>query len=209
MSLATRGFVCIAAAVLAAGCSGPASDEATASAPAGREPQSQAAGARTYSAQELLAWPRAGDANWREAAGGAVQADGGSGFLVTPEAYEDFAISVEFWVTPDANSGVFVRCQDPASPGADTCYEINIFDQRPDQTYRTGGIVDVAAPSEVIYTGGRWNRFEISARGSALEVVLNDRPVVSARDERFRSGPIALQYGGGTVLFRNVRIGRR
>src|SRR5690606_23977831 len=119
--------------------------------------------ARTFTAEELLAWPRTGDANWRLADGGAVQADAGSGFLVSPESYADFDVSVEFWVSPDANSGVFVRCADPAAPGADTCYEVNIFDSRPDPTYRTGGIVDVAPPQITMYTGGRWNRFEISA----------------------------------------------
>src|SRR5690606_38027227 len=99
-------------------------------------------------------------------------------------------------------------CADPSAPGAGNCYEVNIFDQRPDQTYRTGGIVDVAAPSSVVYTGGRWNRFEISARGPELRVVLNDRPVVEVRDERLGSGRIALQYGSGTVIFRNVHIER-
>ncbi|HEX6998938.1 MAG TPA: DUF1080 domain-containing protein [Gammaproteobacteria bacterium] len=160
----------------------------------------------TYGAAELLAWRRVGDANWREADGGAVQADAGNGFLVSAESFRDFDLTVEFWVSPDANSGVFVRCADADAPGADTCYEVNIFDQRPDPTYRTGSIVNVAPPSSTVYTGGRWNRFEISARGPRLQVVLNDRPVVDVSDDRFAEGPIALQHGAGTVLFRNLRI---
>ena len=201
MSFWIRGLPLIAG-IAAVGCSGPAPDSAV----AGNEP----AAARTYTAEALLAWPRAGEANWRVADGGAVQADAGSGgYLVTPDDYADFDISVEFWVTPEANSGVFVRCTDPSAPGAANCYEVNIFDQRPDQTYRTGGIVNVAAPSRVVYTGGRWNRMEVSARGPELRVVLNEQPVVEVRDERLPEGRIALQYGSGTVLFRNVRIERR
>jgi hypothetical protein len=198
MSLRTRGLLLIVA-MSAVGCSGPSGGDGTEAAPAA---------ARTYGAAELLAWPPAGDANWR-AVDEAVQADAGSGFLVTPQSYADFDLSAEFWVTPDANSGIFLRCADPAAPGADTCYEVNIFDQRPDQTYRTGGIVNLAAPASVVYTGGRWNRFEISAQGPRLRVTLNERPLIDVEDSRLAAGPIALQYGSGTVLFRHVRIAAR
>ena len=60
----------------------------------------------------LKGWNRVGDANWTVADGG-VQADKGTGFLVTPASYRDFQITVEFWVTDDANSGVFLRCSNP------------------------------------------------------------------------------------------------
>jgi hypothetical protein len=33
--------------------------------------------------------------------------------------------------------------------------------------------------------------------------------MVDTKDSRFSSGPIALQYGAGTVMFRNVRIRER
>jgi hypothetical protein len=83
---------------------------------------------------------------------------------------------------------------------------VNIFDQRPDQSYRTGGIVDVAKPASVIQTGGKWNNYDITARGSRLIVVLNGAKVVDVQDTKHGEGPIALQYGAGTVKFRNVRI---
>jgi hypothetical protein len=37
-------------------------------------------------------------------------------------------------------------------------------------------------------------------------VVLNGTQTVDTTDEQFASGPFALQYGAGTVRFRNVRI---
>ena len=94
----------------------------------------------------LKGWNVVGDANW-EVAEGAVQASKGTGFLVTPMSYGEFQITLEFWVTDDANSGVFIRCQDPKMISAMNSYEVNIFDKRPDQSYRTGAIVDVAKPS--------------------------------------------------------------
>jgi hypothetical protein len=153
----------------------------------------------------LKGWNVVGDANW-EVAEGAVQASKGTGFLVTPMSYGDFQITLEFWVTDDANSGVFIRCQDPKMISAMNSYEVNIFDKRPDQSYRTGGIVDVAKPSAMINTGGKWNTFDITAQGPKLMVTLNGTRTVDVEHKGHVRGPIALQYGAGTVKFRNVRI---
>jgi hypothetical protein len=86
-------------------------------------------------------------------------------------------------------------------------YEVNIFDTRPDQTYRNGGIVGVAAPSKVISTTNQWNSYEIIAKGSRLVAILNGVVTVDVQDSKFSSGPIALQYGAGIVRFRNIEIG--
>ena len=158
-----------------------------------------------FDGKSLKGWDVVGDANW-SVANGEIQADKGSGFLVTPASYPDFQITLDFWVTDDANSGVFIRCSDPKMITATNAYEVNIFDKRPDQSYRTGGIVDVAKPSSVIQTGGKWNTFDITAKGSQLMVVLNGAKVVDVKDTKHADGPIALQYGAGTVKFRNVRI---
>ena len=146
-----------------------------------------------------------GDANW-ELADGAVQADSGSGFLVTKESYADFELTLEFWVDEPANSGIFIRCADGMMVTDRNSYEVNIYDTRADQTYRTGGIVHIAAPASTIMTGGKWNTYEITARGSRLHVTLNGEEMVDIEDTQFAEGPIALQYGLGVVKFRNVRI---
>ena len=155
--------------------------------------------------KSLKGWNVVGDANWAVVEG-VVQADKGAGFLVTPASYRDFQITAEFWVSDDANSGVFLRCSDPKTINQMNAYEVNIFDKRPDQSYRTGGIVDVAKPASVIQTGGKWNSYDITAKGSQLTVVLNGAKVVDVKDTKHAEGPIALQYGAGVVKFRNVRI---
>jgi hypothetical protein len=158
-----------------------------------------------FDGSSLDGWNAIGNANW-QLGDGAVSATSGSGFLVSARSYGDFELTLDFWVDEPANSGVFIRCSDPQRVVDTNCYEVNIYDTRADQTYRTGGIVHIAAPTRVINTGGKWNSYEISARGSRLLVVLNGTQVVDARDEQFARGPIALQYGAGTVGFRNVRI---
>ena len=171
------------------------------------QPATSAQGAWTtmFDGKSLNGWNIVGDANW-EVVDGVIQANKGTGFLVTPAPYTNFQITLEFWVTDDANSGVFIRCEDPKMITATNAYEVNIFDKRPDQSYRTGGIVDVAKPASVVMTGGKWNSFDITARGTKLTVLLNGMKMVDVDDAKHARGPIALQYGAGTVKFRNVRV---
>ena len=158
-----------------------------------------------FDGSTLDGWNILGDANW-ELADGAVQADSGSGFLVTPESYGDFQLTLEFWVDTAANSGIFIRCADPQNVGSNNSYEANIFDTRPNQEYRTGGIVNVASPANVVNTGGKWNTYDITAQGERLTVILNGIRTVDVEHSGYTSGPIALQYGAGIVKFRNVQI---
>ena len=152
---------------------------------------------------------RVGDANW-SASEGVIQASQGgkdAGFLVTKSAYKDVMIRAEFWSSDDANSGVFFRRQDPGKIADENCYEANIFDQRPDPTYGTGAIVKVAKlEAPMIKAGGKWNTFEISARGTRLTLVLNGVKTVEIDDAKLASGPIALQWGRGTIKFRKLEV---
>jgi hypothetical protein len=155
----------------------------------------------------LRFWDVVGDANWRLEDNSAVaDSSSANSYLVSTEAYADFELELEFWVDSDANSGVFLRCQDPEAIADTSCYEANIFDTRPDQTYRTGSIVNVAEPTQFIYTGGQWNRYRIRLEGDHIDVELNGKDMVDVDDAQFASGPIALQYGSGTVRFRHVRV---
>ena len=151
-------------------------------------------------------WNKVGDANWR-IEDGSVMADNGNGFLVSKKSYKDFHLAAEFWVDVKANSGIFIRCTDAQKINAVNAYEVNIFDQRPDTSFGTGAIVGVAAVSPMPHAGGRWNTFEITARGPQMWVAMNgSRTVDGVRDARNPSGPVALQYGSGIVKFRKVQI---
>jgi hypothetical protein len=91
-------------------------------------------------------------------------------FLISKEKYKDFQIYAEFWASNDANSGIFIRCEDPKKPGAKTCYECNIFDTRPDPTYGTGAIVYHAEVNPMPKAGGKWSTIEIAAKGRDLSL---------------------------------------
>jgi hypothetical protein len=162
---------------------------------------------RLFDGKTLNGWTPVGDANWTVQDGAICADKGGMSFLVSAESYRDFDLRAEFWVSHDANSGIFIRCSDRAKVSATSAYEVNIFDTRPDPTYGTGAIVDVAKVMPMPKAGDRWNVMEISARGDAFSVTLNGQKTVdSARDTKHADGPIALQYGAGAVKFRSVEI---
>jgi Domain of Unknown Function (DUF1080) len=152
-----------------------------------------------------------GGANWRAEAD-AVVADRrpdalGTHYLTTRQAYKDFELRAEFWVSEDANSGIYIRCSDVRPMTDRSCHEANIFDQRPDPSYATGGIVWLAkAPTPVPKAGGRWNTMEVTARGTTMTVVLNGVKTAETNQARDVSGPIGLQYAGGVVKFRKLQI---
>src|SRR5215510_12568388 len=158
-----------------------------------------------FDGKSLAAFNTIGDANW-QLMDGIVQANKGNGYLVTKSSYSDFQLKVEFWVDDDANSGIFLRCENPQQITAMNAYEVNIYDKRPDPTYGTGAIVDVAKPSTAMKAGGKWNTYEITAQGPHLVVTLNGTKTVDVEHKGHARGPIGLQYGAGVVKFRNVQI---
>jgi hypothetical protein len=173
---------------------------------AGSMSQSDSGWVTLFDGSNLNSWDRIGDANWR-LANGLVEADKGNGFLISKNSYTNFQIRAEFWVDDEANSGIFLRLADRTKVTATNSYEVNVFDKRPDPSYGTGAIVNVAKAETVLKAGGKWNTYEILANGDQFTITLNGvRTVNGVRDNKHASGPIALQYAGGVVKFRKVQI---
>lgn len=151
---------------------------------------------------------RLGEANWRKDGDALVADKGGKtpSYLVSRESFTDFVIYAEFWASNDANSGIFMRLSDRRTITATNSYEVNIFDTRKDPSFGTGAIVNFAKVSPMPKAGGRWNTFEITARGSRLTVKMNGVQTAATHDRSFFHGPLALQYGSGVVKFRTVQV---
>ena len=180
--------------------------------------QTDAGWVTLFDGKNLDSFNQVGNANWR-IEDGLIVADKGNGFLVSKNTYTDYQVRAEFWVDAEANSGVFIRCTDPNKIGSINAYEVNIWDQRPDPSYGTGAIVNVGKVDPMPHAAGKWNVYEITAKGSTFTVTLNGQKTVDgAQDTKFASGKVALQHGlglkddkgvekdGGTVKFRKVEI---
>jgi hypothetical protein len=151
-------------------------------------------------------WTPTGEANWRVEDGAIVADKGKGGHLVTKDSYKNFMIYSEFWSDEEANSGIFIRCKNPKEIGARTCYEVNIFDKRPDPSYGTGSIVYFAEVNPMPKAAGKWNTMEITADGRHLVVAVNGQKTVDIRNGMFEEGHFTLQYGAGVIKFRKVAV---
>ena len=155
-------------------------------------------------------WEITGGANWR-AADGAIQADKsttkGASVLVSKKSFKDFELYSEFWAGDDTNSGIYIRVMNPTNVSTATgAYEAQIWDKNPNPAYSTGSLVNVAAVNPVYKAGGRWNTYEIYAKGPEITVKLNGSVTVSARDGRFPEGRIGIQFNGGPIKFRKLMV---
>ncbi|HYO80998.1 MAG TPA: DUF1080 domain-containing protein [Bryobacteraceae bacterium] len=112
--------------------------------------------------------------------------ENGGGNLLTEKDYSDFELELDFKLSPGGNSGVAVR----APLEGDIAYtgmEIQILDQDHEK-YKgrlkpwqlTGSVYNVlpAMPSPALKPAGEWNRYQIRAQGTQIQVRLNGRTLV-------------------------------
>lgn len=161
-----------------------------------------------FDGEGLAGWRAQGEIPWSVSEQTIVASGRGDGFLVSTANYADFHLVVEFWVDATTNSGVFIRCRDRARIHPETCYELNIWDDHPQQEARTGAIVMRSMPPlATVETAGRWNTLDVMANGPVIEVKVNG--VITARldDADTAEGFIALQHWAeGTVKFRRIEL---
>ena len=157
---------------------------------------------------DLSRWERVGEDVWTVTDDGvAAGPEEAAGFLVSPAVYDDFVMILEYWIEDDTNSGIYVRCASDSEINPDTCYEINIWDNHPNQASRTGSIVTLLEPAAKIDGLERWVQVEIRATGNRIEARFDDEVTAVLTNDRSTSGNIALQYAGkGVLKFRSVYI---
>jgi hypothetical protein len=155
------------------------------------------AAARTGSA----AAASAGSSHWEVVEGTLTPCGEPAGYLTSDRSYKNFVLSVEFKCVADANSGVFVRA--PKESGG---YEVQIWRRQP-AGYNTGAIVGTAKTArDFAFTPDQWNRFQITAEGDHLVVVLNGETTLDVHDAAFPEGHLRLQYQQFPIAFRNIKI---
>jgi hypothetical protein len=162
-----------------------------------------------FDGKSMDGWSQVGQSNWHIADGVLIadKMEGKeAGYLVTDKSYKNFIVRAEFWPSDDANSGIYFRCLDPKKITDRTCYEANIFDQRPDPSYGTGAITRYVEVNPMPKAAGKWNTYEVTVNGRDITVVLNGQTTAKLRNGMFDEGPIALQHGAGAIKFRKVEV---
>jgi len=172
-------------------------------------------------------WETVGDAVWRSHDGVLFcEADEASGWLKTAREFDDFTFRLEFAISRDGNSGVFLRTDEGGRP-AFRGMELQILDDHDaDPSPKSTGAIYAAVSPETntMKPAGEWNELSVRAVGPHLKARLNgvtihdvdlgehteqlptDPPTPLA--ERNRSGHIGLQSHGEPrpAYFRNIRV---
>lgn len=156
-------------------------------------------------------WTVSGSAaNWR-AEDGSIQADKttgkGASVLVSKRSFRDLEIYAEFWASEDTNSGIYLRAPDPNKVNtASGAFEVQIWDKNPNPKYSTGSLVNVVEVQPIYKAGGRWNTYEIYAKGSEIIVKLNGVVTATTKEAKTHEGRIGLQFNAGPIKFRKLLV---
>jgi len=180
-----------------------------------------------FDGKTLAGWKRLGGKPeaWAVEDGKLVSVGEGGGWLGTERTYADFQMRFEFRMTPESNSGIYLRAPADVSHISRTGLEIQLLDEthpkyagiKPWQL--TGAIYHVAAPKPGhLKPTGEWNSMEITAEGPHVTIRLNGAVVVDDRLDshpelaaehpglRRADGLIGVQSHNGRVEFRSLRI---
>lgn len=140
-------------------------------------------------------------------------------WIGTERDYTDFVIEFEYKISPDGNSGVYLRTPPTGHPSR-VSMEIQLLDDYAEKYAKlvpaqyTGSIYKVVAPSrQATKPAGEWNHMRITADRDHVMVVINGQVVVDATGREYpellnRSpkGAIGFQNHRTPVWFRNIRI---
>lgn len=152
---------------------------------------------------------RIGGANWR-AESGAIVADKsttkGASVLVSKQTFKDFELYAEFWADHDTNSGLYIRCTDRSKVSSASAYEAQIWDRNPNTAMSTGALLPMSSVPPVYKAGGRWNTYEIHAKGNQITIKLNGVVTVYVEDGRYPAGAIGLQQNAGVIKWRKLLV---
>ena len=149
----------------------------------------------------------------------------GGGNLFTEREFSDFVLRLEFKLEEGGNNGVGIR----APLAGDAAYmgmEIQVLDDKAPKHANikpwqfNGSIYNIVPAKNGTAKIGEWNKYEITARGRHIKVVLNGRTIVNANlndvhdPETLEKHPGMLRPRGHVgflghndyVEFRNIRI---
>lgn len=145
--------------------------------------------------------------SWAQKDGVLISQGEGESYLVTQADYGNFVLEMDFKPSDEINAGVYMRCADITKIKANTCYEANIWDKSKKEQFRTGGIVDRQAMTNVQDTINKWNHYKLTLNGDIIEVELNGKVTSTLKDSQLTQGFIGFQHKGqGRIEIKNIQL---
>lgn len=150
---------------------------------------------------------------------GVLRSDGATGgdWLRSEKHYGNYILKVDWRISKEGNSGVFIRAADKGNPWQ-TGYEIQISNLNQDEQHCTGALYGyVAVKPRPDETPDKWHTFEIQCKGNHITVISDgvkcidyDQSTSDKTKDKSLNGYIGLQDShsatGHFVEFRNIKI---
>jgi hypothetical protein len=153
---------------------------------------------------------------------GVLRVAGPGGWLRAAREYGDFSLRTEFrFLTPDADSGLFVRARSTGGFGRgwpNTSYQVQIRNPlTPSRLPPVGGLFrhgmppgkttfDPAVVEKLAKPTGEWQTLEVDVVGDLLVARFNGAEVLRAAGLANASGHVGLQGETGAIEFRTIAI---
>lgn len=166
-----------------------------------------------FDGKSLAGWKRRNgkEPSWMVRDGALVCKAAGENDLLTEKQFGDFKLHLEYNITSNGNSGVYLRGR----------YEVQLEDnegkKEPPESHSNGGVYSRIAPAKnVSLKAGEWQSLDIVLVGRMVTVIHNGEPIVEngyldgitggAFPDSYEGnpGPIMLQGDHGDVRFRNI-----
>lgn len=155
----------------------------------------------------------------------------GGGSIWTKERFGNFALDLDFKISPECNSGIFFRTGDLKDP-VQTGIEMQVIDSAgkpsPDK-HDCGAMYDLLEPTvNAMKTAGEWNHVTITCDNNRITVVMNGTRIINmdvdqwatphknpdGTENKFntalkdfpREGYIGFQDHGHPVWYRAIKI---
>ena len=174
---------------------------------------------RLFNGENLDGWTIMGDSAGWSVENGMIRSEGqhGGEWLRFNEPQSDFILKLDWRVSRDGNSGVYIRAAEAGLPW-ETGYEIQISNALRDDLHCTCSLYGYAAvdprPDESADT---WHTFEIHARGPEITVFSDgtqcaefDQTKSEAAREKPLTGFVGIQDShagdGSYVEYRNIQL---
>jgi hypothetical protein len=171
-------------------------------------------------------WERIGDGVWtlmrdRTLVGQRDRSAKNQAWLYTKQEYENFDLSLDYWLPLGGNSGISIRdgsrarwavgdTWDRERTPSHIGYEIQLAMSDTPQKYPSGSIYLFQPATVGAQIPHDWNQLEIASTAAGMAVKLNGKSVCEhpGDPKRARRGPIGLQLHDpkSLVMFRNIRL---
>lgn len=180
-----------------------------------------------FNGKDLDGWVVKGKAEGWQVKDGVIRSEGAKGgdWIRSAKEYGDFILKVDWKISKNGNSGVFIRVPDKSAPWLNG-YEVQISNAPRDDLHCTGALYGYAAvkprPDE---SPDKWHTFEVHCIGTKVKVIADgvtvvdvDQKTLTAPNEKGYTDPktkplqgyVGLQDAhspaGTYIEFRNVLI---